>query len=248
MQVFSLNRNLLEIIAVVVIAAGLFMVAAALLGQPALAGQSAAAPTTVPQQESLNEAFQDFADRMALDRRLRTLEQQIRTLSNTTPATAPQQQPTADPRQDSTDRVILDQRLRTLEQQIQTFLNTREHAVQTHTETVRKPWVRPKQMTTNYWHRRHEIDGTALARETIDAHPAARREITSVSGCPASVPCLERETAVARETVDAHPATRPGITSASGCPASVPCLERETAPATAPTETREYDEAGSEIK
>jgi hypothetical protein len=214
MQVFGVNRNLLGIIGVMVIAAGLFMVAAVLLDQPAVADQSAAAPTTAPQQESLNEAFQDFADRMALDRRLRTLEQQIRTLSNTAPATAPQQPPTAEPRQDSADRVILDKRLRTLEAQIQTFLDTRERAIQTHTETLRKPWLRPKHMTTNYWHRHHEIDGTALARETIDAHPAAR----------------------------------PGITGVSGCPASVPCLERGTARVTAPTETREYDEAGVEIK
>jgi len=158
----------------------------------------------VPQQESLNEAFQDFADRMALDRRLRTLEQQIRTLSNTAPAIAPQQPPTADPGQDPADRVILDKRLRTLEQQIQTFLNTRERAVQTHTETSRKPWLRPKHMTTNYWHRRHEIDGTALARETVDAHPAARPGITSVSGCPASVPCLERGTARVTAPTETH--------------------------------------------
>jgi hypothetical protein len=214
MQVFGLNRNLLGIIAVIVIAAGLFMVAVALPDQPAAADESAAAPTTMPQQESLNEAFQDFADRMALDRRLRTLEQQIRTLSNTAPAIAPQQPPTADPGQDPADRVILDKRLRTLEQQIQTFLDTRERAVQTRTETFRKPWLRSKHMTTNYWHRRHEIDGTAPARETVDARPAAR----------------------------------PAITSVSGCPASVPCLERGPAPVTAPTETHEYDEAGTETK
>jgi len=204
MKVFGLNRNLLGIIAVIVIAAGLFMVAVALPDQPAVADESAAAPTTVPQQESLNEAFQDFADRMALDRRLRTLEQQIRTLSNSAPAIAPQQPPTADPRPDAVDRVILDQRLRTLEQQIQTFLNTRERAVQTHTETSRKPWLRPKHMTTNYWHRRHEIDGTALARKTVDAHPAARPGITSVSGCPASVPCLERGTARVTAPTETH--------------------------------------------
>jgi hypothetical protein len=215
MQVFDFNRNLPGIIAVIVIAAAIFMAAAALPDQSAAADPPAAAPTTVPQQESLNDAFQDFADRMALDRRLRTLEQQIRPLLNTTPATASQQPPTADSHQDFADRTTLDQRLRTLEQQFQTFLDSREHPIQTHAETFRKPWVRPKQTTTNYyWHRRHETDGTALAGEAVHVSPAAR----------------------------------PGITSASGCPASVPCLERGTTRVTAPTETHEYDEAGTEIK
>ena len=215
MQVCDFSRDLLRIIGVVVIAAAFFIVALVLPDQSAAADQSATAPTTVPQQESLNDAFQDFADRMALDRRLRTLEQQIRVLLNTTPATASQQQPTADARHDFADRTTLDQRLRTLEQQFQTFLDSREHPVQTHAETFRKPWLRPKHTTTNYyWHRRHEIDGTAVAGETVHANPASR----------------------------------PGITSVSGCPASVPCLERGTARVAAPTETREYDEAGTEIK
>src|SRR5262249_44509637 len=62
--------------------------------------------------------------------------------------------------------------------------------------------------------RHHEIDGTALAAETVDADSGGRR----------------------------------GIAKAFGCPASVPCVERGTAPFTAPTATREYDEAGAEVK
>jgi hypothetical protein len=171
MQFFDVNRILLGIVAVRVIAAAIFMIVVPLLDQPAVADQSAAAPTIVPQQP-----------------------------------------PIADP---PADRMALDQRLRTLEQQIQTLLNTRERAVQTRTETTPKSWVRLKQTTTKYGHRRrHEIDGTALARETVDANPGAH----------------------------------PGITKASGCPGSVPCVERGTAPFTARKATREYDEAGNEIK
>jgi len=219
MQFFNVNRILLGIIAVIVIAAAIFMIVVPLLDQPAVADQSAAAPTIVPQQPSLDDAFQDFADRMALDRRLRTLEQQIEPLSNTAPRIVPQQPPITDPPQDFADRIALDQRLQRLEQQIETLLNMQiqilERAVQTRTETFPKSWVRPKQKTTKYRHRgRHEIDGTALAGETVDANPAARR----------------------------------GITKAFGCPASVPCAERGTAPFTAPTAVREYDEAGAEVK
>jgi hypothetical protein len=209
MQLFNINRILLRIIAVIVIAAGIFMILVPLLDQPAVADQSAAAPTIVPQQPPLDDLFQDFADRMALDQRLRRLEQQIPALLNTAPTIVPQQPPIADP---LADRMALDQRLQRLEQQIQTLLdmqiqilaNTRERAVQTRTETFPKSWVRPEQTTTKYRHRpRHEIGGTALAGETVDANPAARR----------------------------------GITKASG-----------TAPFTAPTATREYDEAGAEVK
>ncbi|HWX26382.1 MAG TPA: hypothetical protein VNZ53_02965, partial [Steroidobacteraceae bacterium] len=161
--------------------------------------------------------------RLALDRRLRTLEQQIQTLSNTAPRIVPQQPPIADPPQDFADRIALDQRLQRLEQQIDTLLNmqiqmlvnTRERAAQTRTETFPKSWVRPEQTTKKYHHRRrHEIDVTALAGETVDANPAPAR----------------------------------GITKAFGCPASVPCAERGTAPFTAPTAVREYDEAGAEVK
>ena len=223
MQFFNINRVLLGIIAVIVIAAAIFMIVVPLLDQPAVADESAAAPTIVPQQPSLGDAVQDFADRLALDRRLRTLEQQIQTLSNTAPRIVPQQPPIADPPQDFADRIALDQRLQRLEQQIDTLLNmqiqmlvnTRERAAQTRTETFPKSWVRREQTTTKYHHRRrHEIDGTALAGETVDANPAARR----------------------------------GITNAFGCPASVPCVNRGTAPFTAPTATREYDEAGAEVK
>jgi hypothetical protein len=215
MQFFKVNRILLGIIAVIVIAAAIFMIVVPLLDQPAVADQSAAAPTIVPQQPSLDDAFQDFADRMALDRRLRRLEQQIQPLLNTAPTIVPQQPPIADA---PADPIVLDQRLQRLEQQIQTLLNMQiqilDRAVQTRTETFPKSWVRPKQTTTKYHHRRrHEIDGTALAGETVDANPARR-----------------------------------GITNASGCPASVPCVERGTAPFTAPTATREYDEAGAEVK
>jgi hypothetical protein len=102
MQFFNINRVLLGIIAVIVIAAAIFMIVVPLLDQPAVADVSAAAP--IPQQPSLDDAVQDFADRMALDRRLRTLEQQLQTLSNTAPGIGPQQPPIADPPQDFADK------------------------------------------------------------------------------------------------------------------------------------------------
>jgi hypothetical protein len=116
----------------------------------------------------------------------------------------PQQPPIADPLQNFTDPIALDQRLQILERQIDTLLNmqiqilenTRERAGQTRTKTFPESWVRPKQTTTKYHHRRrHEIDGTAPAGETVDANPAARPGITKAFGCPASVPCVERGTA-----------------------------------------------------
>jgi hypothetical protein len=223
MEFLNINSILLGIIAVILSAAAVFMIVVPLLDQPAVADQFAAAPTIAPQQPSLDNGFQDFADRMALDRRLRTLEQQIQTLSNTAPTIVPQQPSIADSPQDFADRIALDQRLQRLEAQIETLsnmqiqilLNTRERAAQTRTETLPKSWVRLNQTTTKYHHRRrHEVDGTALAGETVDANPAARR----------------------------------GITNAFGCPASVPCVERRTHPFTAPTAKREYDEAGAEVK
>jgi hypothetical protein len=223
MQLFNVNRILIGIIPIRVIAAATFMVVVPLLGQPAVADQSAAAPTIVPQQPSLDDSIQNFADRAALDERVRTLEQQIQTLSNSAPTIVPQQPPIADPPQDIADRMALDQRLQRLEKQIQTLLNmqiqilsdTSERAVQTRTETFSKSWVRPKPATAKYRHRRrHEIDGTALAGETVDVNPAARR----------------------------------GTTKAFGCPASVPCVERGAAPFTASAATPDYDEAGAEAK
>ena len=177
MQFLNINKISRGIIAVIVIAATTFMVVVPLLDQPAVTDQSAAAPKPVPPQprfaDPVAAAFQDFAERMALDQRLRRLEQQIQTLLNTAPTIVPQQAPIAHP---PVDRVALLQRLRTLEQQTQTLLNTRERAVQTGTVTFPKSWVRRKQTTTKYRHRRrHEIDGTALAGETVDANPAARR-------------------------------------------------------------------------
>ena len=140
MQFINTNRILPGTIAVIVIAAAIFMIAVPLLDQPAVADESAAAPTVIPEQPSLDDAVQDFGDRLALDRRLRTLEQQLQTLSNTAPGIGPRQPPIADPPQDSADRIALDQRLQRLEQQIETLLNmqiqvlvnTRERAAQTH--------------------------------------------------------------------------------------------------------------------
>ena len=201
---------LLRIIAVMVIAAAMFVIVVPLLDQPAVADQSAAVPTVVSRQPSLDDLFRDFADRIAAER--------IRTWLNTAPTIVPQQPPIVDPPQDLADRMALDQRLQRLEQQIQTWWNmqnTRERAVRTPTETFPKTWVRQKQTITNYRHRRrYEIDGTALAGKTVDANPAAHR----------------------------------AIAKASGCPASVPCVERGTGPFTAPPATREYDEAGNEVK
>jgi hypothetical protein len=120
------------------------------------------------------------------------------------PTTVQQQPPIADNPQDFADRVGLDQRLQRLELQIQTLLNmqveilsnTRKRAVQIRTETFPKSWVGPKQTTTKYrYRRRHEMDGTALAGETVDPNAAAQRGIAHASGCPASVPCVQRGTA-----------------------------------------------------
>jgi hypothetical protein len=80
--------------------------------------------------------------------------------------------------------------------QIEILLNIHNHAIQTRTETFPKSWVSPKQTTTKYrYRRRHEIDATTLAGETVDANPAAQRGITNASGCPASVPCVKRGSA-----------------------------------------------------
>ena len=53
MEFLNINRILLGIIAVIVIAAAIFMIVVPLLDQPAVADQSAA-PTIVPQQPSLD--------------------------------------------------------------------------------------------------------------------------------------------------------------------------------------------------
>jgi hypothetical protein len=185
------------------------------LDQPAVAAESTVtmAPGQPPTAASdrppisaaeLENAFQDLADHAALNLRLQRLEQQIQTLLNTAPTTVPQQPPNAAAHQDFADRIALDQRLQRLELQIQSLLNmqvqilsnAREHAGDASTETSAKSWAKPKQTTTNYRHRRrHEIDGTALAGEKVDVNPAARRGMTNASGCPASVPCVERGTA-----------------------------------------------------
>jgi hypothetical protein len=237
MQSYSIKRGLLQTTAVIVIAATTSTILVPLLNQRALADGPAAAPTIVPRQPSLDALFQDFADRMALDQRLRTLEQQIQTLLNTAPAIAPQQSPSAVPPLYFADRKVLDQRIRTLERQIQilsnaapttapqqpptsispqdfadrkaldrqqsqTLSNGGERPVQTLSENFPTSSVTLKQATTKYRHRRrHEIEGTAVARETGYANPGGR----------------------------------PGITKASG-------------PFTAPKATREYDEAGNEIR
>jgi hypothetical protein len=241
MQSFSIKRVLLESTAVIVIAATISMILVPLLNQRAVADGPSAAPTIMPRQPSLDALFHDFADRMALfhdfadrmalDQRLRTLEQQIQTLLNTAPAITPQQLPSAVPPLHFADRKVLDQRIRTLErqvqtlsnaapttapqqppiavpsqdsadrkaldqQQIQTLSNTDERPVQTLSEKFPTSLVTLKQATAKYRHRRrHEIEGTAVARETGYANPGGR----------------------------------PGITKA-------------------PKATREYDEAGNEIR
>jgi hypothetical protein len=238
MQSFGAKKILRETTAIIVIAAIISISLVPLVDQPAVADESAAAPTTAQRESSLDNAFQDFADRMALDLRVRALEQQIQTLLKTTPTRAPQQTPVAVPPEDFGARKALDQRLRTLEQQIQTLSNTAptrapqqppiaappqdladrkaldqqpfqtlsntgERPVQTLTERFpTKSSVRLKQTTTKYRdRRRYEIDGTALAKGTVDAKPGARLGVTKTSG-----------------------------------------------PSTAPKATREYDEAGNEIK
>jgi hypothetical protein len=150
---------------------------------------SNATPTTTPQQPPSAVPSQDFANRRALD------QQQTQTLSNAAPAAAPQQPPIAVPSQDFADHKALDR------QQIQILSNAGEFPVQTLSEKFPTSSVKPKQATTKYRHRRrHEIEGTALARETGYADPG----------------------------------TRPGIPKAG--------------PFTAPKATREYDEAGNELK
>jgi len=200
MQLLNISRVSLGIITVIVIAAAIFIVDP-LRAQPAVGDQSAGAPTIVRQQPTLDDLFEDFAYYMALQRL--GLEQKFQTLSNTAPTILPQQPPIADPPQDFADRNALDQRLQRLEQQIQTIntqmqtlLNIRERAVRIRTETFPKSSVSPNQTSKKYrYPRPHEIGGTALAGETVDANPAARRGITKASGCPASVSCVERRTA-----------------------------------------------------
>jgi hypothetical protein len=164
--------------------------------------------TLAPEQPPVSDpviadAPQDFADGSALDQLLQRLELQLQTLLNTAPKVVLQQPPIADHAHDFADRIGLDQRLQRLELQIQTLLemqvrilsNSGKRAVQTRTEISPKSWVVPKQTTAKSgYHRRHEIDGTAFARETVDANPAARQGITKAFGCPASVPCVERGT------------------------------------------------------
>src|SRR5215468_4822654 len=168
MQSLGINRVLIGSIAVIVIAAN-SMTLVPLLDQPAVADEPAAAPTIVPQQPSLDNAFQDFADPKALDQRLRTLEQQIQTLSNTAPTIALQQPPVSTPPQDFADHKALDQ------EQFQTLSNTGERPVQTLTETFPKSSVRLKETTTKYrYRRRHETEGSTLAKETGYANRGAR--------------------------------------------------------------------------
>ena len=242
MQFFDVNRILLGIVAVRVIAAAIFMIVVPLLDQPAVADQSAAAPTIVPQQPPIADsliadAVQDFADRMALDQRLRRLEQQIQTLLNTAPTIVPQQPPIDNAFQDFADRMALDRRLRTLEQQIQTLANTtpttapqqppiavpsqnsadRKALDQQQIQTLSNTDERPVQTLSD----KFPTSSVTLKQATTKYRHRRRQEIDG--------------TALTRETGYAKPGARPGITKASG-------------PFTAPKATREYDEAGNEIK
>jgi hypothetical protein len=237
MQSFGIHRVLFGSIAVIVIAATISLILVPLLDQPAVAEESAAAPTIVPQQLSLDNAFQDFADRMALYQRLRTLEQQIQTLLKTAPTIAPPQPSIAVPPEDFADRKALDQRLRTLEQQIQTLSNT-------------APTIAPQQPPIAVPPQGF-ADRKALDQQQIQAlSNTGERSVQTLSEkFPTSSVRLKQtttkyrhrrrhesdETALVRETEYAKPGARPGITKASG-------------PFTAPKATREYDEAGNEIK
>jgi hypothetical protein len=236
MQSFGIHRVLFGSIAVKVIAATISLILVPLLDQPAVA-EEAAAPTIVPQQPSLDNLFQDFADRMALYQRLGTLEQHIQTLLKTAPTIASPQPPIAVPPEDFADRKALDQRLRTLEQQIQTLLNT-------------APTIAPQQPPIAVPPQGF-ADRKALDQQQIQAlSNTGERSVQTLSEkFPTSSVRLKQtttkyrhrrrhesdENALARETEYAKPGARPGITKASG-------------PFTAPKATREYDEAGNEIK
>ena len=237
MQSFGIKRVLLEATAVIVIAAAISMILVPLLNQPAVADGPAAAPTIVPQQTSLDNVFQDFEDRMALHMRLLTLEQQIQTLLKTTPTIAPPQPTIAVPRRDFADRKVLDQRIRTLEQQIQTLSNT-------------APTTAPQQPSIALAPQDFD-DRKAVDQQQIQTlSNTGERSVQTLSETfPTSSVRLKQtttkyrhrrrhesdETALARETEYAKPGARPGITKASG-------------PFTARKATREYDEAGNEIK
>ena len=237
MQSFGIHRVLLRSIAVIVIAAIVSMIVVPLLDQPAVADKSAAAPTIVPQQPSLDNVFQDFEDRMALHMRLLMLEHQMRTLLKTAPTIAPQQPTIAVPRQDFADRKALDQRLRTLEQQIQTLPNTAPTMV---------PQQPPIAVPPQDFADRKAVDQQQI--QTL-SNTGERSVQTLSETFPTSSVRLKQtttkyrhrrrhesdENALARETEYAKPGARPGITKASG-------------PFTARKATREYDEAGNEIK
>jgi hypothetical protein len=272
MQSFSIKRVLLETAAIIVIAATISAILVPLLNQRSVADEPGAAPTAAPQQPSLDEIFRDFADRMALDQRLRTLEQQMQTLLNTGPTTAPQQPPSAVLPQNFADRKVLDERIRTLERQIQTLSNatptttpqqlpsavpSRDFAnrravdqQQTQTLTSTAPTTVP-QLPRIVVPSQDSADRKALDWQQIqtlsntDERPVQtlsdKFPTSSVTLKPATTKYRHRRpheiegTAVARGTGYANPGGRPGITKASG-------------PYTAPKATREYDEAGNEIK
>jgi hypothetical protein len=272
MQSLGIKRVLLETNAVIVIAATISMILVPLLNQRAVADGPAPAPTIMPQQPLLDALIQDFADCMALDQRLRTLEQQMQTLLNTAPAIAPQQPPSAVPPPYFADRKVLDQRIRTLEQQIQTLSNAAPLTApqqppvavpsqdfpdrkaldrqQTRTLTNTAPTTTP-QLSLIAVPSQDSADRKALYQQQIQTlSDTDERPVQTLSDkFPTSSVKLKQVTtkyrhrrrhemqgtAVARETGYASPGGRPGTTKASG-------------PFTAPKATREYDEAGNEIK
>jgi hypothetical protein len=237
MQSFGIKRVLLETTAVIVISATISMILVPLLNQRAVADGPAAAPTIVRQQPSLDDLFQDFADRMALDQRLRTLEQQMQTLLNTDPAIAPQQPPSAVPPPYFADRKVLDQRVRTLERQIQTLSN----AAPT-TAPQPPPIAVPSQ---------DSVDRKALDQQQIQTlSDTDERPVQTLSDkFPTSSVTLKQATAKYRQRrhheVEGTPAAREAGYANSG---GRPGIAKASGPFTTPKATREYDEAGNEIK
>jgi hypothetical protein len=271
MQSFGIKRVLLESTAVIVIAASISAILVPLLkNQRAVADEPGAAPTIVPQQPSLDDIFRDFADRMALDQRLRTLEQQMQTLVNTAPTTAPQQPPSAVLRQDFADRKVLDERIRTLERQIQTLSNATptttpqqppsgipsqdfadrkaldQQQIQTLSNTA--PTIAPQQPSVAV-PAQDFADRKVLDQQFQTLSNTGERSVQILTETFPKSSVLKQTTtkyrhrrrhetdgtALARGTGYVNPGARPGITKTSG-------------PLTAPKVTREYDEAGNEIK
>src|SRR6516162_1700768 len=147
----------------------------AMISRPGAAEETATV-TLPPQQinpngDTLEEALQNFAHRLEIDKRLEMLEGQMRSLIKTNSPVPPPP--------DAASPAALDQRARALEQQIQELLASREPPSEPPSVEPPKPERKPPPpITTKERRRHHDIEG-------IDE--TAGREIRHPIGCPPSV-------------------------------------------------------------